>query len=143
MVTGELEDRRPDRTVGLKDLLERTRAKVGVNRQVQGQVQEPLIDFLIVARCTKSSIAKADRVCRALHIDVNRWGRRVGLSVQELGAKVAVVPRLPGLLPTCRIGNTSGRYRLKIPAGCGSAHRHDFDARVPEKGGHRGGRISN
>ena len=104
MVGRELENGGPDGPISLENLLQRRRAESRIDGRVQGEIKKSLVEFLDRGQMhkvkhrqrgsKKMQSAADDGLGRSLHVNVDRWGRRLGFGVEQLAEEMAIVPGL-------------------------------------------------
>ena len=104
MVARELENGGPDGPVSLENLLQGRRTESGIDGRVQGEIEKSLAEFLDRGQMhkvkhrqrgsKKMQSAADDGLGRSLHVNVDRWGRRLGFGVEQLAEEMAIVPGL-------------------------------------------------
>ena len=94
MVARELENGGPDGPVSLENLLQGRRTESGIDGRVQGEIKKSSVEFLDRGQMhkvkhrqrgsKKMQSAADDGLGRSLHVNVDRWGRRLGFGVEQL-----------------------------------------------------------
>ena len=87
-----------------RSLLQRRRAESRIDGRVQGEIKKSFVEFLDRGQMhkvkhrqrgrKKMQSAADDGLGRSLHVNVDRWGRRLGFGVEQLAEEMAIVPGL-------------------------------------------------